>query len=933
MGFGDISSGFAAPKEGGGSSGFGGASGFGGGASEGKTGFGAAKSFGGNEGESKGFGSGGNAGFGSSGNTGFGSGGNTGFGSGGGFGETGEKSGFGGGGGFGGQGGATGERPRGCFNCGEEGHRSADCTQPRKSRGCFNCGQEGHRSNDCPEPRKPRDGAGRGAGGGGFGGGAGSGFGGQGGERPRGCFNCGEEGHRSNECPQPRKPREGGGGGARGGSGFGGGAAATGGFGGSGFGASGGGSGFGGGATGGSGFGGGGAGERPRGCFNCGEQGHRSNECSQPRKPREGGGAGGGGSGFGGGATGGSGFGGSGFGASSGGSGFGGGAGGGSGFGGGGGTGERPRGCFNCGEEGHRSNECPQPRKPREGGPPRGCFNCGQEGHRSNECPEPKKPREQGSGFGGSGFGGGGAGFGSGGGLFGAQTTAGNERPRGCFNCGQEGHRSTECPQPRKSRDDMDPSSKPASTYVPVEVPDEELFKFRITEGDRFKEFFEADVNVTSSGKKIKISPINTFDELELPPQVKANVREAGYNKPTPIQQHAMAIIKNKMDLMACAQTGSGKTAAFLLPIIKDLIVNDDMACAGSGSASPRCVIVAPTRELADQISREGQKFLRGTVLKIASVYGGTQVGAAKARLAMGPSIVVGTMGRLLHFIKDGTISMDEVRYIVLDEADRMLETSSFADDVRKMISLGPSKEKRTTLMFSATFPDEVQQLASEHLKSDHAQLAVDKIGSANRCITQEFIEVSSRQGKRDKLLELLNVDVNNYTVKDQSMFEKKTIVFVNRKAFADQLGLTLSEAGLPAVTMHGDREQRQRSEALSEFRSGSKPVLIATAVAERGLDIQGVDHVINYDLPQCKEDYVHRIGRTGRVGNPGRATSFFDPSDSNDMNLSAALVGILAEAHQIVPDFLQSALGTAGFSVNAQAAPSGGADADETDW
>ncbi|CAJ0575317.1 unnamed protein product, partial [Mesorhabditis spiculigera] len=556
---------------------------------------------------------------------------------------------------------------------------------------------------------------------------------------------------------------------------------------------------------------------------------------------------------------------------------------------------KKPRGCFNCGEEGHRGSDCPHPRKPREGGGSNVCFNCQQEGHRSADCTEPKKVREGGN---------------------------------GCFNCGQDGHRSADCTEPRKPRDDGAPGPV---TYVPEHLAAEELFKLQMDTGSRFSELFNSDVTCTSMGCAINLQPYTSFNDLHLTSTVQANLEKAGYAKPTPVQQYAMPIIDQGLDLMACAQTGSGKTAAFLLPIINKLLKDNDLA--GSGPcAAPRCIIIAPTRELAVQIYNEGRKFTLGTVLKVECIYGGTQVGFARSRMEMGPSIVVGTMGRMMHFIESNIISLAEVRWVVIDEADRMLDTGSFQEDVRRMLGSGPPKEKRRTLMFSATFPEEVQNVAKENLRPEFALLAVDQIGSANKCITQAFIEVPDRTQKREKLLELLQFDLGKYKINGESdIFKQKTLVFVNRKTLADQLGIFFSEHGLASTTMHGDRDQKQRNEALSDFRMGRKPVLIATAVAERGLDIQGVDHVINYDLPDSKEDYVHRIGRTGRVGNPGRATSFFDQSDSNDLALAPHLVTVLAQAEQVVPEWLKVAGGAgmpgSGFGSSVPTA------ADDEEW
>ncbi|UMM14122.1 hypothetical protein L5515_002061 [Caenorhabditis briggsae] len=681
------------------------------------------------------------------------------------------------------------------------------------------------------------------------------------------------------------------------------------------------------------------------------------------------GGNSGGGSGFGGNSGGGSGFGGnsgggSGFGGKSGGGGFGSGGGGGfgsggnSGFGGGGNSGfgggsggggyggergERNNNCFNCNQPGHRSNECTEPRKPREGGP-RNCYNCQQPGHTSRECPEERKPRENrgGSGFGGAsgGFGSGGNGFGGTSGGFGAGNDEGfgggggfggereergpmkcfncrgeghrssdcPEPPRGCFNCGEQGHRSNECTNPPKPREGTE-GEAPKATYVPVDDTMEEILNMqKITEGIMFHKFFDADVQVTSCGKSVKPPPCRTFEDAKLTETMLKNVRNAGYNKTTPIQQFALPLIRDGHDIMACAQTGSGKTAAFLLPIMSRLTDESDLNTAGEGGCYPRCIILTPTRELADQIYNEGRKFAYQTMMEIKPVYGGLAVGYNKSQIERGATIVVGTVGRIKHFCEEGTIKLDKCRYFVLDEADRMIDAMGFGDDIRTIVGYEgmPQKENRQTLMFSATFPDSVQEAAREFLRQDYSMITIDKIGAANKCVLQEF-EQCEMCDKKDKLLEMLGVDLESYTtVTNADVYTKKTIVFVARRALADTLAAVLSTAQIPAITIHGAREQRERSEALRHFRNGSKPVLIATAVAERGLDIKGVDHVINYDMPDNIDDYIHRIGRTGRVGNSGRATSFIEEG----CPLVPDLLKVLADAEQNVPDWMLAAAG-----------------------
>ncbi|CAI2349737.1 unnamed protein product [Caenorhabditis sp. 36 PRJEB53466] len=651
-------------------------------------------------------------------------------------------------------------------------------------------------------------------------------------------------------------------------------------------------------------------------------------------------GGGGSGSGFGGNSGGGGGFGGGGN------SGFGGGGGG---YG-GGERGERNNNCFNCGQSGHQSRDCPEPRKPREGGDrPRNCFNCDQPGHQSRECTEPRKPREPrgygggGNDFGSSntgGFGGGGGGFGSGndggfgggndggfgssGGGFGGgggpeergpmtcfncreegHRSADCPKPqRGCFNCGEQGHRSNECTNPPKPREGGEGETMKA-TYVPEETNLEDVFNLQtIKEGLMFDKFFDAQVVLTSCGKAVKVPPCKQFDQARLAPKMRENVMHAGYSRTTPIQQYSLPLIRDGHDIMACAQTGSGKTAAFLLPIMSRLLEESDLNTAGEGGCYPRCLILTPTRELADQIYNEGRKFSYQTMMEIKPVYGGLAVIYNRGQLEKGSTIVVGTVGRVKHFIDEGIIKLGKIKYLVLDEADRMIDGMGFGPDIDQIVNYPemPPKENRQTLMFSATFPDSIQDAAREFLREDYTMITIDKIGAANKCVIQEFV-LCDRSEKKDNLLEMLNIDIESYTAaKNAEVFTKKTIIFVSQRAMADTLASILSSASVPAITIHGAREQRERSEALRQFRCGLKPVLIATAVAERGLDIKGVDHVINYDMPDNIDDYIHRIGRTGRVGNSGRATSFL----GEDCPLIPDLLRVLADAEQIVPEWMQ---------------------------
>jgi len=269
----------------------------------------------------------------------------------------------------------------------------------------------------------------------------------------------------------------------------------------------------------------------------------------------------------------------------------------------------------------------------------------------------------------------------------------------------------------------------------------------------------------------------------------------------------------------------------------------------------------------------------------------------------------VATPGRLLDIVGQGRIGLTKCKYLVLDEADRMLDLG-FEPEVRKLVenSEMPPKTQRQTLMFSATFPSAVQNLAADFL-NDHIFITVGKVGSANQDIVQELIQVD-KYGKKDKLQEIIGADMEN-AQDEKGKYTKKTMVFVERKRTADFLATFFSQASVPTTSIHGDRQQKEREEALFDFRRGTCPILIATGVAARGLDIKGVDHVINYDLPKEIEDYVHRIGRTGRVGNPGRATSLYD--SSTDSQLAQALVVVLTDAQQPVPEWLTQEAGGGG--------------------
>ncbi|VFV38137.1 probable atp-dependent rna helicase, partial [Lynx pardinus] len=367
----------------------------------------------------------------------------------------------------------------------------------------------------------------------------------------------------------------------------------------------------------------------------------------------------------------------------------------------------------------------------------------------------------------------------------------------------------------------------PKVTYIPPPPPEDEdsIFAHYQT-GINFDKYDTILVEVSGHDAP---PAILTFEEANLCQTLNNNIAKAGYTKLTPVQKYSIPIILAGRDLMACAQTGSGKTAAFLLPILAHMMCDGITASRFKDLQEPECIIVAPTRELINQIYLEARKFSFGTCVRAVVIYGGTQLGHSIRQIVQGCNILCATPGRLMDIIGKEKIGLRQVKYLVLDEADRMLDMG-FGPEMRKLISCPgmPSKEQR----------------------------------------------------------------------------DERTMVFVETKKKADFIATFLCQEKISTTSIHGDREQREREQALGDFRCGKCPVLVATSVAARGLDIENVQHVINFDLPSTIDEYVHRIGRTGRCGNTGRAISFFDPESDN--HLAQPLVKVLSDAQQDVPAWLE---------------------------
>ncbi|BEI93426.1 uncharacterized protein CcaverHIS019_0510540 [Cutaneotrichosporon cavernicola] len=413
--------------------------------------------------------------------------------------------------------------------------------------------------------------------------------------------------------------------------------------------------------------------------------------------------------------------------------------------------------------------------------------------------------------------------------------------------------------------------------------------------GINFDKYADIPVEATGSGVP---DPVTEFLS-PIDPVLLENIKLARYTTPTPVQKYSIPIVGLGRDLMACAQTGSGKTGGFLFPILSSLFTygpspppaDNSYSSYSRRKAYPTALILAPTRELVSQIHEEARKFAYRSWVRPAVVYGGADIGQQIRQLDRGCDLLSATPGRLVDLIERGRISLANIKYLVLDEADRMLDMG-FEPQIRRIVEGEdmPGVQDRQTLMFSATFPKEIQVLARSFLK-DYIFLSVGRVGSTSENITQR-IEYVDEHDKRSLLLDLLLAEQSGGLV----------LVFVETKRMADSLCDFLCSQRHNATSIHGDRTQREREAALHAFRTGRAPILVATAVAARGLDIPNVTHVILYDLPTDVAEYTHRIGRTGRAGNTGTSTAFFN---RNNLAIGRDLIDLLTEANQEVPQWL----------------------------
>ena len=360
------------------------------------------------------------------------------------------------------------------------------------------------------------------------------------------------------------------------------------------------------------------------------------------------------------------------------------------------------------------------------------------------------------------------------------------------------------------------------------------------------------------------------FSDFRLRPQLLSAVAELGYVDPTPIQVRAIPVVLEGRDLMAAAQTGTGKTAAFALPILERLMLNP------SKQRSPRVLILVPTRELAAQVSDSIRTMARTLPLRTTLVFGGVSPRPQIDALTRGVDLIVATPGRLLDHLQTRAVDLSHIEMLVLDEADRMLDMG-FIRPIRRLVAAVPAK--RQTLMFSATFSEDIRKLAKSLLR-DPVSIDISPRNSPPELVDHQVYHVDSA-GKHPLLTRLL-VDGN----------VTQSLVFTRTKHGANRLAERLSRDGLACVAIHGNKSQAARTRALSDFKNGRVRILVATDIAARGLDITELPHVVNFELPHVPEDYVHRIGRTGRAGSRGRAVSLVSRDERDRLRAIEKMLG-----------------------------------------
>ncbi|KAI6851553.1 DEAD/DEAH box RNA helicase [Hortaea werneckii] len=442
-------------------------------------------------------------------------------------------------------------------------------------------------------------------------------------------------------------------------------------------------------------------------------------------------------------------------------------------------------------------------------------------------------------------------------------------------------------------------------------IPELEIVLFgghhQMRRGEHMGNF--ATATITIHGPET-LKRIKSFEDAGLHPVVLENIKLAGYVEPTPIQSYCIPPILEGKDIVAVAQTGSGKTGAYMIPVLSRLMGKAKKLAAPKPNttapdynprlhkvkAEPLVVIVVPARELAIQIFDEARRMCYRSMLRPCVTYGGLPMDVVLEELGKGCDLLIATPGRLCALMdKPHVLTMSRVKYTILDEADEMLH-SDWEAELNKIMAGGDTNEDadHVYLMYSATFPKQARQMARRYMAQDYTRIRLGRSGAAHKNIRQHILYVDQDQ-KRECLYDLL---VNSKP--------GRTMVFCNSKRDADLIDDFLYNRGLPSTSIHSDRNQRERESAIRAFRAGRVPILVATGVSARGLDVAGLAYVINYDLPSAMyggiDAYIHRIGRTARIGHPGLATSFYNERNED---LAQDLVKVLIECECEVPNFL----------------------------
>src|SRR5471032_2311052 len=375
------------------------------------------------------------------------------------------------------------------------------------------------------------------------------------------------------------------------------------------------------------------------------------------------------------------------------------------------------------------------------------------------------------------------------------------------------------------------------------------------------------------------------FSELGLSPQILQAVAASGYTEATPIQAQAIPVALAGGDVLGIAQTGTGKTAAFTLPMI------DKLSSGRAKARMPRALVMEPTRELADQVAAAFERYAKGTKLSWALLIGGVSFGDQEKLLDRGVDVLIATPGRLLDHFERGKLLLTGVQMMVVDEADRMLDMG-FIPDLERIFKLTPVKKQ--TLFFSATMPSEITRLTKQFL-TDPVRIEASRPATTADNIAQHIVRIPSADPGTKRLALRTLVGAANV---------KNGIVFCNRKSEVDVVAKSLKKHGFDASPIHGDLDQSMRTRTLEAFRSGELKLLVASDVAARGLDIPDVSHIFNYDVPHHADDYVHRIGRTGRAGKSGQTFMIITPADSRNLDKVLKLIGQAPEEIKLEADW-----------------------------